>query len=87
MSADRARQTQSQGLELSQSAALHTQNFLCAVCTVNLSSASIPRAALAHGKLVFLSPFHYYQPHWFQRLLTLLSVLVRSAPLHPLTHC
>lgn len=85
MSADRAGQTQTQGLELSHSAALHTQNFFCAVCTVNLSSASIPRGALVHGKLVFHSPFHYYQPHWFQRLLTLLSV--RSAPLNLLTPC
>lgn len=67
MSADGGRQTQSKesscGDPVSHTAALHAQNFFCAVCTVNLSSASIPRGALVHGKLVFHSPFHYYQPH------------------------
>lgn len=33
----------------------HIQNFLCAACTVDLSSAPIPRGALVHGKL---TPFH-----------------------------
>lgn len=85
MSADGARQTQSQGVELWRSRVTHCcstyPEFLCAVCTVNLSSASIPRGALVHGKLVLHSPFHYYQPHWLQWLLTLLCPSEVSSPL------
>lgn len=61
--------------------ALYDQNFFCAVCIVNLSSASIPRDALVHEKLLFHSPLHYYQTHWFLWLLTLLSHLSFWDPL------
>lgn len=61
----------------SYASAPHTQDFSCAVCTVNLSLAPIPRGALVHGKLLFHSPLLLPKPLILTVPRTISSVLWR----------
>lgn len=84
LSADGSKQTQTNVQKkwtwrdpASHTPAPHTQDFSCAVCTVNLSPAPIPRGALVHGKLLFHSPLLLPKPLILTVPHTISSVLRR----------
>lgn len=71
----------------SHASAPHTQDFSCAVCTMNLSPAPIPRGALVHGKLLFHSPLLLPKPLILTVPRTISSVLWRPLVIHgPCSH-